>query len=209
MRPGARSPSTVTRDLGVLPAGEHGERRPEVRGLAAERLRRRRSRAARPRRSCPRPRCWRTRRLLRRRPRRGRSTRPASIVRAAPPVAARRRRPPSSPAGCPYVRDEVPAGAARDDRELDAVAPTIPFTTSFTVPSPPTTTSSGRAVVGGLRARARRGGPGAPRSVRRPARPAPAARARAPASACRSPRSPEAGLTRKTTRSASAQCLVR
>ena len=124
----------------------------------------------------------------------------ADVDRHAPCPSARRRSRRSMSRGMSKRAHEVPARAARDHRQLDAAAPPMPFTTSFTDPSPPTTTrrvappdtASGRErrevprALGDERvaARARRAG-GAMRDLR-------------PALARRAAR--ERGLTRKTVR---------
>ena len=128
-------------DLAVRPAREHGERRPDVRDLPAERLRRvvgaLRDRAAHPGAADVREPAT----LPRRRPSagrsRGRGRSCASVPRERDLDRRGRRCAGSRASGRSPSRCR--AGSPRSRRPS---RPAIPFTTSFTEPSPPTTTSS-------------------------------------------------------------------
>ena len=101
----------------------------------------------------------------------------------------------------PVGANEVPARASRDDGELDAFRPAMPFTISWTVPSPPKTTSS--SAPSSAAPPGRRAGP---RSEKIASPRIPAAWAARASSGQRRPVLPfaDAGLTRRTVFSARA-----
>ena len=195
--PGA--PLVVDRDLevGRRPAREDRQRRPEVRRLATEHLARRVG-ALGDRTAHPRARDVREERhVLAPVPRReGRAAqvdrprrRPAGRPGPHPPARAGSRTSGRSPSPC---REGRPRPRARSR------GPARPFATSFTEPSPPTTTSS----LAPPTAASRASSPRWPRRSLRSAGPSsPAAAARRWSSGQRRPVEPfaDAGLTRKTT----------
>ena len=173
------------RHLGVLPLEEHARQRVEERRLAAERLRHPvralGDGAAHPDRADVRE------------PALGVLAAPRAVAdapgvdRARRSRRARRRTASSNFVGIPYVRPKsmpVPSGIVARSTSR----PAIPFTTSFSVPSPPTATTSVAPPSTALRARARSGGPAARRRASRRSGRAARRGARARASACPSRR---------------------
>ena len=183
IRPPRISSSTESADLRVLPAREDGDRRPEVRDLAAERLRRLRSPAPRSRRSCRRSRRWRSTTRRRCRPRRGRGRGRGRSSRARPSTRDVDR-------AVELVRnavraDEVPAGAARDDGDLGLLEVVDPVRDLVDRAVAADDDEQLRAAERGLAARGRRGGRAPRRRACRPRARASPRGARSPASACR------------------------
>ena len=191
-RPARCSPSTCDPHLGVLPPREHRERRPEVRRLPAERLRRRRSRASRPRRS--------SRRRRRSRTRLRRLARPGAVTRRGPRRSPASRRREATAIAVVELRrdaeraDEVDPGAAGDDGELDAARPDEePVDDLVDRAVAADGDDEPRARLGRLPGELARDARAARRRARRPRARAPPRGGRAPASAGRSPRSPRRG----------------
>ena len=155
-------------DLAVLPAREDGERRPEVGDLAAERLRRLvralRDRAAHA--------CARDVREVRL----AVAPVPGAEVDAAEVDRARLAGQRHVDRAVELVRDpvgadEVPARAARDDRDLDALEPGDPVRDLVHRAVAADDDEQRRAAERPRRARARRAGPAAPRRACRPRAP--------------------------------------
>ena len=127
------------RDLGVLPGAGTRARARSRRSRGRRAPSTSSSPAARPRRSCRPSRRWRRTASPRRRPGRRKVTRPTSIVRGDA-GRARPHRVVEAASGCRTCA-RSPGRCRRAGPRSRRRYPATPFTTSFSVPSPPTTTS--------------------------------------------------------------------